>query len=515
MAKRRNTNKTLATETATTTRKYPRYAVVGLLVAAIVGVGFTAYAANTMLRGRVSITKYLAPIKADRSASPTAATPTPAAPKQSAGNSDLVEKYGSAATSPGVAAAIRQVKPVATEVGAQEAANVSEALQHGHWRPGANPMMAIMYGYVPPGMDPMTASMLSRSLPKLPRMPQQMSPEQMAGEPADPMTSIMPPDPSPVEPFSYKPRPGSVAEANQQFLEQYMRERFGPVSVPPLHVDHAWLAEHGRKTATGWVVDHDGSIREMTDSSGNIVAEYAYDPFGVTTKLQGSMESDFGFAHMYRHQRSGLYLTKFRAYSPVLGRWLTRDPLGEAAGSNLYAYARNNPINFRDPLGLKIIVSDPASAADLAANRAEMGPVIDALDASPLPVFIVPNYTGDTHTDPLANTLVPGAINDWMFNPSDYTGSQNIGTGVGSIISFDRSQRNPRGTCPPRANLGHELGHALGLMYGIQADVIGRPSAGTTPPGEAWSMDLENAIRINSGANYAPDYMPAIHGFLR
>jgi len=42
----------------------------------------------------------------------------------------------------------------------------------------------------------------------------------------------------------------------------------------------------------------------------------------------------------------------YRAYDPVLGRWLSRDPIAEAGGMNLYGYVGNNPINRFDPLGL-------------------------------------------------------------------------------------------------------------------------------------------------------------------
>jgi RHS repeat-associated protein len=65
------------------------------------------------------------------------------------------------------------------------------------------------------------------------------------------------------------------------------------------------------------------------------------------------MTSDFGFTGDYYHAATGLSLTLYRAYDPNLGRWLSRDPLGEAGGLNLYGYVGNDPINLLDPFGLK------------------------------------------------------------------------------------------------------------------------------------------------------------------
>jgi RHS repeat-associated protein len=55
---------------------------------------------------------------------------------------------------------------------------------------------------------------------------------------------------------------------------------------------------------------------------------------------------------MYMHGRSGLNLTMFRQYNSSLGRWLSRDPIGEAGGVNLYGYCFGDPISWIDPLGL-------------------------------------------------------------------------------------------------------------------------------------------------------------------
>jgi RHS repeat-associated protein len=101
--------------------------------------------------------------------------------------------------------------------------------------------------------------------------------------------------------------------------------------------------------------DHLGSVRELTDSAGNLRARYSYDPYGRTTKLTGDLDADFGFAGMLWSPEANLSLAHFRAYDAGLGRWLSRDPLQNAEfmqGPNLYAYVGNEPINLTDRSGL-------------------------------------------------------------------------------------------------------------------------------------------------------------------
>jgi len=115
-------------------------------------------------------------------------------------------------------------------------------------------------------------------------------------------------------------------------------------------------------TSYYYTFDHLDSIREMTDSSGTVHANYDWDAFGNQVKLAGDMDSDFGFTGFYVERTVNLDLTHYRAYDPDKAVWISRDPIEEMFGSkvyssgvgdaDLYRYVRNDPMGLVDTVGL-------------------------------------------------------------------------------------------------------------------------------------------------------------------
>ena len=61
-------------------------------------------------------------------------------------------------------------------------------------------------------------------------------------------------------------------------------------------------------------------------------------PFGTLLAKTGTFDQPFQFSTKRYDARIGMVQYEFRNYLPSIGRWMTRDPLGEAGGLNLYAF---------------------------------------------------------------------------------------------------------------------------------------------------------------------------------
>jgi RHS repeat-associated protein len=92
-----------------------------------------------------------------------------------------------------------------------------------------------------------------------------------------------------------------------------------------------------------------GSVRQMTDNAGEVTFAKSYNPYGEVMSVSGNRTSIYAYTGEAT-DASGLTYLRTRYYSPADGRFLTKDPSG--AESNLYTYARGNPVNRIDPTGL-------------------------------------------------------------------------------------------------------------------------------------------------------------------
>jgi RHS repeat-associated protein len=136
--------------------------------------------------------------------------------------------------------------------------------------------------------------------------------------------------------------------------------------------------------------DHLGSVRDVVDANSHTLASYDYDPYGLPTRTTGTAHTDFRYAGLLLHYPSGLYLANYRAYDPASGRWISRDPIGEVGGINLYTYVGGNPLSYVDPLGLSTIVYNNNTNTMTLTNNAGQ-------DVGTFPAY---NNTTNPATDP-------------------------------------------------------------------------------------------------------------------
>jgi RHS repeat-associated protein len=97
-----------------------------------------------------------------------------------------------------------------------------------------------------------------------------------------------------------------------------------------------------------------GTPRVVTDATGTVVKTLTYSSYGdLLADSAPAFMLPIGFAGGLQDAVTGLVHFGFRDYEPAAGRWTAIDPaLYDAEQGNLYAYAQNDPVDFRDPTGL-------------------------------------------------------------------------------------------------------------------------------------------------------------------
>jgi RHS repeat-associated protein len=101
--------------------------------------------------------------------------------------------------------------------------------------------------------------------------------------------------------------------------------------------------------------NHLGSASLELDNAGQIISYEEYYPYGSTVyqavRSQTETPKRYRYTGKERDEESGLYYHGARYYAPWVGRWTSCDPKGLVDGSNVFAYARDNPLMYADPTG--------------------------------------------------------------------------------------------------------------------------------------------------------------------
>jgi RHS repeat-associated protein len=114
------------------------------------------------------------------------------------------------------------------------------------------------------------------------------------------------------------------------------------------------------------LVDHLGTVRDLAKQDGTIAVHYKYDSFGNVTSGDTS-KTRYLFTSREFDTATKLQYNRARYYDAAVGRWISEDPLGFAAGdANSQCYAGDDPIARVDASGLEVIKM-PKTAAQARA----------------------------------------------------------------------------------------------------------------------------------------------------
>jgi RHS repeat-associated protein len=125
----------------------------------------------------------------------------------------------------------------------------------------------------------------------------------------------------------------------------------------------------GRRLAERLYACQDGNwnVMAVVGTDGAVAERYEYDPYGQLTvrtpnfspRGASSYDWNINYAGYRLDAETGLYQVRFRFLHPRF-MWVTRDPIGYAAGMHLTQFVYSNPESFIDPMGLDPFNLNPA-----------------------------------------------------------------------------------------------------------------------------------------------------------
>ena len=158
-----------------------------------------------------------------------------------------------------------------------------------------------------------------------------------------------------------------VFDESGDLIHRYLH---GPI------IDQVLAQEDGDGNVIWALTDHQGTVRDVVDSDGDLVNHISYDSFGnITSETNTDVDFRFGYTGREFDEEVDSYYYRARHYDASIGQFISEDPLSFAAGdTNLYRYVFNSPANYTDPLGLtpsSAVVPPPAATTNETVRALE------------------------------------------------------------------------------------------------------------------------------------------------
>ena len=172
------------------------------------------------------------------------------------------------------------------------------------------------------------------------------------------------------EPDSFVPLATVQGTAEEQHTYWYHCDQIGaPLELTDTQGNIAWAVDYKvwgeatlralPKAATGT----DGAFGERRRGHGPGMVVRSTEGETSRRAPPSVIEQPFRLQGQQFDEETGLHYNRFRYYDPVVGRFVSEDPIGLKGGENLFSYSPN-PSTWIDPLGL-------AATAGSLANRAQ------------------------------------------------------------------------------------------------------------------------------------------------
>jgi len=186
--------------------------------------------------------------------------------------------------------------------------------------------------------------------------------------------------------------------------------------------------------ATYYFANELGSIVGMANNVDFSTQTQQFDAWGI--KLAGTVPQSAQYGYAGREpDETGLLYNRARYYSPNVGRFVGRDPIGLAGGLNPYAYVGNNPINRTDPSGLLPLIKSVQAFAPpdsyYSVDVAQFAPLLNP------GLFEVPGFGVATQTDggPVGGGYRINPATDMPVPPKPTSASVRMLTTIGDWLA--------------------------------------------------------------------------------